>query len=132
MQEIQPIQNEFASAKERLPKFRAKVEEKRVKATLHQNKIISELFTCPRVHCLQTEMTKCRTEINELKAQTEQLDGEVKTMKPELEKLKRERDEARKVMRVKKNEESALKSNIADRERDLRTLTKKIDELKNK
>ena len=37
MQEIQPIQNEFASAKERLPKFRAKVEEKRVKATLHQN-----------------------------------------------------------------------------------------------
>ena len=77
-------------------------------------------------------MTKCRTEINELKAQTEQLDGEVKTMKPELEKLKRERDEARKVMRVKKNEESALKSNIADRERDLRTLTKKIDELKNK
>ena len=46
---------------------------------------------------MQTEMTKCRTEINELKAQTEQLDGEVKTMKPELEKLKRDRDEARSI-----------------------------------
>ena len=60
------------------------------------------------------------------------MEEEGQNTRPELDKLKKERDEARAAMKKRQMDEAALKKNIESAEADLRTLSRRINEIQNK